>query len=153
MAIYDGKIVGIGGEYDGVEEINLEGKYLAPSFIDGHVHIESSMVTALQFSKAIVPRGVTTIIADPHEIANVKGLEGIEYILDSSEDLPLDVYIMLPSCVPATPFENSGAILNAEDLEKLMDHPRVLGLGEMMNYPGVINGDEEVVKKTRIISR
>ena len=147
VAIYNGKIVGI-GEYEGEEEIDLGGKYLAPGFID--VHIESSMVTALQFSKAIVPRGVTTIIADPHEIANVRGLEGIEYILASSEGLPLDVYIMLPSCVPATPFENSGAILNAEDLEKLMNHPRVLGLGEMMNYPGLINGDEEVVKKLEL---
>ena len=149
VAIYNGRIVGI-GDYSGEEEIDLEGKYLSPSFIDGHVHIESSMVTALQFSKAIVPHGVTTIIADPHEIANVKGLEGVEYILDSSENLPLDVYIMLPSCVPATPFENSGAVLNAEDLEKLIDHPRVLGLGEMMNYPGVINGDKEVLKKLEL---
>ena len=132
VAVYNGKIVGI-GEYHGDEEIDLEGKYLSPSFIDGHVHIESSMVTPLQFSKAIVPRGVTTIIADPHEISNVRGLDGIKYILDSSEELPLDVYIMLPSCVPATPFENSGAVLKAENLEKLIDHPRVLGLGEMMN--------------------
>jgi len=146
VALYNEKIVGI-GEYSGEKEIDLEGKYLSPSFIDGHVHIESSMVSPGQFSKAIVPRGVTTIIADPHEIANVAGLEGIKYILDSSENLPLDVYIMLPSCVPSTPFENSGAILNAEDLEKLIDHPRVLGLGEMMNYPGVVNGDKEVLKK------
>lgn len=146
VAIHQGRIVGI-GEYEGGEEVDLEGKYLSPSFIDGHVHIESSMVTPLQFSKAIVPRGVTSIIADPHEIANVRGLEGIKYILDTSEDLPLDVYIMLPSCVPATPFENSGAILEAEDLEKLKDHPRVLGLGEMMNYPGVVNGDERVLNK------
>ena len=149
VAVYNGKIVGI-GEYHGDEEIDLEGKYLSPSFIDGHVHIESSMVTPLQFSKAIVPRGVTTIIADPHEISNVRGLDGIKYILDSSEELPLDVYIMLPSCVPATPFENSGAVLKAENLEKLIDHPRVLGLGEMMNYPGVINGDSEVLKKLKV---
>ena len=149
VAIYNGKIVGI-GEYHGDDEIDLEGKYLSPAFIDGHVHIESSMVTPLQFSKAIVPRGVTTIIADPHEIANVRGLDGIKYILDSSEGLPLDVYMMLPSCVPATPFENSGAVLKAEDLEELIDHPRVLGLGEMMNYPGVINGDSEVLKKLKV---
>ena len=146
VAIYNGRIVGI-GEYSGEEEIDINGKYLSPAFIDGHVHIESSMVTPLQFSKAIVPHGVTTIIADPHEIANVRGLDGIEYILNSSEDLPLDVYIMLPSCVPATPFENSGANLKAEDLKKLVDHPRVLGLGEMMNYPGVINGDPDVLDK------
>lgn len=146
LAIYQGRIVGI-GQYDGEEEINLNGRYLAPGFIDGHVHIESSMVGPGQFAKAIVPRGVTTIIADPHEIANVKGLEGIKYILDSSENLPLDVYIMLPSSVPSTPFENAGAVLDAEDLEKLKDHPRVLGLGEMMNYPGVINGDKDVIEK------
>ncbi len=146
VAIYKGKIVGI-GEYSGEEEINLEGKYLSPSFIDGHVHIESSMVTPSQFAKAILPRGTTTIIADPHEIANVKGIEGIKYILDESEDLPLDVYVMLPSCVPATPFENSGAVLNAEDLKELIDEKRVLGLGEMMNYPGVINRDKNVLEK------
>lgn len=146
VALYQGKIVGI-GDYEGEEEIDLKGKYLAPSFIDGHVHIESSMVTAGQFAKAIVPRGVTTIIADPHEIGNVKGLEGIEYILDSSEDLALDVYVMLPSCVPSTPFENAGAVLEAEDLVKLKDHPRVLGLGEMMNYPGVFNADPGVIAK------
>ena len=146
VAIYKGKIVGI-GEYSGEEEINLEGKYLSPSFIDGHVHIESSMVTPPQFAKAILPRGTTTIIADPHEIANVKGIEGIKYILDESENLPLDVYVMLPSCVPATPFENSGAVLNAEDLKELIDEKRVLGLGEMMNYPGVINRDKNVLEK------
>lgn len=146
VAIYKGKIVGI-GEYSGEEEINLEGKYLSPSFIDGHVHIESSMVTPSQFAKAILPRGTTTIIADPHEIANVKGIEGIKYILDESENLPLDVYVMLPSCVPATPFENSGAVLNAEDLKELIDKKRVLGLGEMMNYPGVINRDKNVLEK------
>lgn len=146
VAIYKGRIVGI-GSYRGEEELDLKNKYLAPSFIDGHVHIESSMVGPGQFAKAIVPRGVTTIIADPHEIANVTGLAGIKYILDSSEDLPLDVYIMLPSSVPSTAFENAGAILEAKDLENLKDHPRVLGLGEMMNYPGVINADEDVVHK------
>lgn len=149
VAIYEGKIVGI-GNYNGEEEVDLEGKYLSPSFIDGHVHIESSMVTPGQFAKAIVPRGVTTIIADPHEIANVKGLDGIKYILESSKELPLDVYIMLPSCVPSTPFENSGAVLKAEDLQELINQPRVLGLGEMMNYPGVINGDQEVLDKLKV---
>lgn len=146
VAIEDGTIVGI-GHYEGEEEIDLEGKYLCPGFIDGHVHIESSMVTPSQFAKAIVPRGTTTIIADPHEIANVKGIDGIRYILEDSKDIPLDVYVMLPSCVPATPFENSGAKLYAEKLEGLIDEERVLGLGELMNYPGVINGDEDVLKK------
>ena len=146
VAIYGGKVMGI-GEYEGEAEIDLEGKYLSPSFIDGHVHIESSMVMPSEFAKAILPRGTTTIIADPHEIANVKGMEGIKYILDESENLPLDVYVMLPSCVPATPFENSGAILKARDLKRLIDEDRVLGLGEMMNYPGVISGDRDVLEK------
>ena len=150
VAIYNGRIVGI-GEYSGEEEINLEGKYLSPSFIDGHVHIESSMVTPREFAKAILPRGTTTIIADPHEIANVKGIDGIKYILDNSKDLPLDVYIMLPSCVPATPFENAGAVLEAKDLKELIDETRVLGLGELMNYPGVINADKNVLEKILMV--
>mgnify|MGYP001180866108 CR=1 FL=1 len=146
VAIEGDTIVGI-GHYDGIEEIDLKGKYLSPGFIDGHVHIESSMVTPSQFAKAIVPRGTTTIIADPHEIANVKGIDGIKYILEDSENLPLDVFIMLPSCVPATPFENSGAKLEANDLKELIHEKRVLGLGELMNYPGVINCDENVLQK------
>ncbi len=146
VAIYKDKIVGI-GDYEGVEEVNLEEKFLAPGFVDSHVHIESSMTTPSQFAKVIVPRGTTTIIADPHEIANVKGNNGINFILEDSEDLPLDVYVMLPSCVPATPFENSGAVLKAEDLKEFIDHERVLGLGELMNYPGVVAGDEEILDK------
>ncbi|MGL5328597.1 MAG: amidohydrolase family protein, partial [Peptostreptococcaceae bacterium] len=146
VAINDDFIVGI-GNYDGYENIDLNGKYIVPGFIDSHVHIESSMVSPDEFAKAIVPRGTTTVIADPHEIANVCGLDGVEYILNESEKLPLDVYIMLPSCVPATNFENSGAILNSKDLEKFINHPRVLGLGEMMNYPGVIYKDDEVINK------
>lgn len=149
VAVDNGKIVGI-GKYDGMEEMDLKGAYLCPGFIDGHVHIESSMVSPGEFAKAIVPRGTTTIIADPHEIANVKGIEGIKYILNDSENLPLDVYIMLPSCVPATPFENSGANLSHKELSEMIDEKRVLGLGEMMNYPGVINGDEEVIEKILI---
>jgi len=146
VAIEDGRIIGV-GEYNGVEEIDLKGKYLAPGFIDSHVHIESSMVTPSEFARAIIPRGTTSIIADPHEIANVKGINGIKYILDESQDLKLDVYLMLPSCIPSTPFENAGAVLEAEELSELIDRDRVLGLGEMMNYPGVINGDEKVLNK------
>jgi adenine deaminase len=149
VAVDNGKIVGI-GEYDGIEEIDLKYTYLCPGFIDGHVHIESSMVSPGEFAKAIVPRGTTTIIADPHEIANVKGIDGIKYILNDSNNLPLDVYIMLPSCVPSTPFENSGAHLSYKELSKMIDEKKVLGLGEMMNYPGVINGDEEVINKILI---
>lgn len=146
VAVDKGTIVGI-GDYKGIREIDLESKYLMPGFIDSHVHIESSMSSPSEFAKTIVPKGVTTIIADPHEIANVKGIEGIEYIIKDSKNLPLDVYIMLPSCVPSTSFENSGAILEAEDLKLLLDNDVVLGLGEMMNYPGVINGDEKVLDK------
>lgn len=152
VAIHNGVIIGI-GEYDGENNIDLNGKYIAPGLIDSHVHIESSMLSPQEFSKAIVPRGTTTIIADPHEIANVCGLDGIEYILDATEDLPLDVYIMLPSCVPATNFESSGAVLKSKDLEKFIDHPRVLGLGEMMNYPGVINKDKDVLDKLELANK
>ncbi|TCU66232.1 adenine deaminase [Tissierella praeacuta] len=146
VAIDNGRIVGI-GQYHGEKEIDLKGKYLSPGFIDSHVHIESSMSSPSQFAKVILPKGVTTIIADPHEIANVKGIEGIRYIIDDSKNTPLDVRIMLPSCVPATDFENSGSILEAEDLEELLDEETIIGLGEMMNYPGVISGNDKVLDK------
>lgn len=146
VAIDKGVIAGV-GKYCGETEVDIEGRYLSPGFIDGHVHIESSKVAPGQFAKAVVPRGTTTIIADPHEIANVKGIEGIRYMLDESEKLPLNVYIMLPSSVPCTPFENSGAVLEAKDLEELIDEDRVLGLGEMMDYTGVIAGDKKVIDK------
>jgi len=149
VAIVGGEIAGI-GQYEGVEEIDLEGRYVAPGLIDGHVHIESSMVTPAQFAKTILPRGTTAIIADPHEIANVCGLEGIQYILDNSEVLPLDVFVMLPSCVPSTSFENAGAKLLADDLETFMNHPRVLGLGEMMDYPAVESASPEAIDKLAV---
>ncbi|MCT4544002.1 MAG: adenine deaminase [Vallitalea sp.] len=146
IAIEDGIIVGI-GNYKGVHEIDLEGKIVSPGFIDGHVHIESSLVTPPRFAEIIIPKGTTTIIADPHEIANVCGLDGIDYMLKSSKNIPLDVYIMLPSCVPCMDFENSGARLLAKDLELMKDRENILGLGEMMNYPGVIDGDKIVHDK------
>lgn len=146
VAIVDGSIVGI-GKYEGLEEIDARNKYVSPSFIDGHVHIESSMVTPAEFAKVVLPHGVTTIIADPHEIANVAGVDGINFMLDSSEEIPLNVYIMLPSCVPSTPFENAGAILTAEDLAPLYQHPRVIGLGEVMDYPSVYQGEDAMVSK------
>ncbi len=149
IAITDGIIAGI-GKYSGRKEIDLEGGFVCPGFIDGHVHIESSMLTPPQFAKTVIPKGTTTVIADPHEIANVCGIDGIEFMLDSSEKLPLDVFIMLPSCVPSTDYENSGAVLSAEDLAPLMDHERVIGLGEMMNYPGVINGIKKIHDKLNI---
>ncbi len=152
VAIDNGKVVGI-GEYQGLEEIDLEEKYLVPGFIDSHVHIESSMSTPSQFARAIIPRGVTSVITDPHEIGNVKGIEGIKFMIEDSKDTPLDAYFVLPSCVPATPFENSGAILEAETLEELMDEDQVIGLGEMMNYPGVINYDDKVLDKLLLGSK
>lgn len=146
VAIDDGKIVGI-GDYSGFEEIDLEGKYLSPGFIDSHVHIESSMSTPSQFARAVMPRGVTTVVTDPHEIANIKGLEGIRYMIDESKNSPLDAYFVFPSCVPATPFENSGAILDADIMEGLIDGKEIIGLGEMMDYPGVINYNDKVLDK------
>lgn len=152
LAISEGVFIGV-GDYEGTEVIDGEGKYVVPGLIDSHVHIESSMGSPYQFARAVLPRGTTTVISDCHEIANVKGIEGIRYMIDSSENLPLDVYIMLPSCVPATSFETSGAILEAEDLEELMQHERVLGLGELMNYQGVVFTDEGILKKLELTDK
>lgn len=146
VAIHDGIIIGL-GKYRGIQEIDVSNKMIVPGFIDGHVHIESSMLTPPQFAKLVLPKGTTSIIADPHEIANVAGIKGIQYMLKSSDNIPLDVYMMIPSCVPATKYETSGATILADDFEKISQHPRVLGLGEMMDYPGVLNGDKEVHKK------
>ena len=146
VAIYDGVIVGV-GHYDGPRVLDVKGRYVCPGFIDGHFHIESSMLSPKELSKAVLPMGTTAIVADPHELANVMGKEGIYYILDSSEGLPVDIYVMLPSCVPATDLETSGAILSAQDLVGFKDDPRVLGLAEMMNYPGVVCGVESVLEK------
>lgn len=149
VAIAGGRIVGL-GSYDGEREIDLAGKYLTPGFIDSHIHIESSMLSPLEFARAVVPLGTTTVVADPHEIANVTGLAGLRYLLAATADLPLNAYFMLPSCVPATDLENSGAKLLAADLAELIDEPRVLGLGEMMNYPGVLLGDPAVLAKLKL---
>ncbi|MBY0148445.1 adenine deaminase [Neobacillus niacini] len=146
IAIVDGYFAGI-GQYEGKNTVDAQGRYVLPAFIDGHVHIESSLVTPSEFAKVLLPHGVTTVIADPHEIANVLGAEGIQYMLDSSEDLPFDIYIMLPSCVPATSFENSGAILKAENLSPFYQHPRVLGLAEVMNFPAVLHAEEDMLDK------
>lgn len=151
VAIYDGVIVGL-GHYDGPQVIDVRGRYVCPGFIDGHVHIESSMLSPQELSKAMLPMGTTTIVADPHEIANVMGEKGIRYILDSSEGLPVDIYVMLPSCVPATDLETSGAKLSSEDLVDFKDEPRVLGLAEMMNYPGVVSGVGPVLEKIAAFS-
>ncbi|RKD31669.1 adenine deaminase [Thermohalobacter berrensis] len=146
VAIDSGKIVGI-GEYEGLNETDLNDSYVAPGLIDGHVHIESSMVSPIQFARGVVPLGTTTIIADPHEIANVCGIEGIKYMINASEGLPLNIYFMLPSCVPATSFENAGAVLGADELREMIDHDKILGLGELMDYPSVISGNEKTIDK------
>lgn len=150
VAIKDGIIAGIGSGYKGIKEIDAEGKYISPSFIDGHVHIESSMLLPSEFAKMVVPSGTTTIVADPHEISNVIGLHGISFMREASKDLPLDVYMMLPSCVPASPYETSGFELNSYDLSLLIDSPWVLGIAEMMNFPGVVNLDKEVLAKIKL---
>ncbi|WP_026695555.1 adenine deaminase [Peribacillus kribbensis] len=146
VALADGYFAGI-GSYEGIQVIDAEGLFICPGFIDGHVHIESSMVTPEEFAKAVLPHGVTTVIADPHEIANVLGTEGIRYMLDASEGLPLDILIMLPSSVPAADFEHSGAVLNSGDLLPFLDHPRVLGLAEVMNFPAVKYTDDSMLEK------
>ena len=148
VAIAGDRIVGL-GDYQAGETIDLKGRYVCPGFIDGHVHIESSMVTPPEFARAVVPRGTTSVVADPHEIANVLGIEGVRYMLDASEGLPLTVFVMAPSCVPATHLETSGAELLWNDLAPLRLHPRVLGLAEMMNFPGVVYGVPEVLDKIR----
>ena len=146
VAIHTGYVAGL-GSYSGAKEIDCTGKYVCPGLIDAHVHIESAMVTPDQFARAILPRGTTTVIADPHEIANVHGLSGIRYIMESAENLPLNVFMMLPSCVPATPFENSGATLRAEQLAEMIDFPRVLGLGEVMDTDSVLHCKHGVFDK------
>ena len=147
VAVYDGLIVGVGLEYHGKEEVDVSGKWIAPGLIDGHLHIESSMLTPSNIAAALVVHGTTAIVADPHEIANVLGLDGINYMLEDSCFLPFDIFFTAPSCVPATHLETSGATLQASDLKGLLDEPRVLGLAEMMNFPGVLMGDDQVLEK------
>lgn len=146
LLIEDGKIAGI-GTFSGENEIDCTGKYLCPGFIDAHVHIESSMAVPLEFAKAVMPWGTTTVIADPHELVNVKGNEAMEYILDATEDIPLSVYVMMPSSIPATPFETNGADFTAQDMKQWKDHKRVLGLGEVMCYPAVLARDPAIMDK------
>lgn len=148
VAVCGSVIAGI-GSYKGAEEYNMAGKYLTPGFLDAHMHIESTMLAPRELARLLLLNGVTGIFADPHEIANVLGTEGLQWMLEETEDMPLDVFFMLPSCVPATGMETSGAVLEADALQPFLRHPRVLGLGEMMNYPGVLYGDEGVMKKWR----
>ncbi len=150
IAIKDGYIVGV-GSYHGTHEVNMTGKIIAPGFIDAHVHIESSMVAPSIFAGKVLPCGTTTVIADPHEIANVAGLEGIEYIMKDSENCKLNVYFVLPSCVPLSEYDHNGAVLDAEQLKELVDNPLVVGLGEVMSYEAVTACDENLLEKIELL--
>src|SRR4051812_17090240 len=146
VAVEDGRIVGL-GEYEARRVIDLKGAYLVPSLIEGHFHVESSMLTMPEFARAVVPHGTGAVVIDPHEYANVLGLDGIRYVLESSKNLPLDFFIMLPSCVPATPLETAGARLTADDLKLMIADERIVGVAELMNYPGVYLGQESELAK------
>lgn len=146
IAVANGLIAGV-GKYDGKTEIDVSGKLVLPGFIDAHIHLESSMVTTAEFAKAVVAHGTTTVITDPHEITNVMGIDGVEYMIQASQNLPIDVHFMMPSCVPATEIDESGAELDCKDIDLYLNNKKVLGLAEMMNYVGVINGDKNVLSK------
>lgn len=146
IAVANGLIAGV-GKYDGKTKIDVSGKLVLPGFIDAHIHLESSMVTPAEFAKAVVAHGTTTVITDPHEITNVMGIDGVGYMIQASQNLPIDVHFMMPSCVPATEIDESGAELDCKDIDLYLDNKKVLGLAEMMNYVGVINGDKNVLSK------
>jgi len=150
VAVHQGVIVGVGEGYSGEQEVDVRGRFIAPGLIDGHMHIESTMLLPSRLAASLLVHGTTAIVSDPHEIANVMGIEGIRFMLRESEALPFDLFFMAPSCVPATSFETSGAFLDQEDLASLRDEPRILGLAEMMNYPGVLGGDEKVLAKLQL---
>ena len=150
VAIHQGVIVGVGEDYTGEQEVDVQGLFIAPGLIDGHMHVESSMLLPSRLAAALLVHGTTAIISDPHEIANVMGLEGIRFMVLESESLPLDFFFMAPSCVPATSLETSGATLDQGSLASLREEPRMLGLAEVMDYPGVLGGDEKVLAKLRL---
>lgn len=147
LAIVDGKIAGVNGEYQGKETIDLNGKFVAPGFIDPHIHVESSYVTPEEFGRLLVPHGTTTVLADPHEIVNVLGLSGLDYMVEAAKETALDIRYMMPSCVPATNMENAGAVIEAADMISSFEKNQVDGLAEFMNFPGVINAQDEVLDK------
>jgi adenine deaminase len=149
VAVFGGRIAGL-GDYEGGERVDARGQYLVPGFIDAHVHIESSKLTPAEFARAVVPHGTTAVVTDPHEVANVLGVEGVEWMLEASEGLPLDVFVMAPSCVPASDFESPMCPLEPADMEAILRHPRALGVAEMMNFPGVIAGMPDVLARLRV---
>ena len=146
IAVAEGLIVGM-GSYQGHEEVDMTGKIVLPGFVDAHIHLESSLVSPAEFARAVIPHGTTTVITDPHEITNVMGTDGIDYMLCATEGLPVDVRFMIPSCVPASPLDESGANLDYRDIDCFFEHPRVQGLAEMMNFPGIISADGDTVAK------
>ena len=146
IAVTEGLIVGL-GSYEGREEVDMTGRIVCPGFIDAHIHLESSLVSPVEFARAVIPHGTTTVITDPHEITNVMGTDGIDYMLAATEGLPVDVRFMIPSCVPASPMDESGANLDYRDIDSFFTHPRVQGLAEMMNFPGIISADSATVAK------
>lgn len=147
IAIVDGRIAGINGAYEGKETVDLKGKFVAPGFIDPHIHVESSYVTPEEFGRLLVPHGTTTVLADPHEIVNVLGLQGLDYMVEAAKETALDIRYMMPSCVPATNMENAGAVVEAADMISAFEKNQVDGLAEFMNFPGVINAQDEVLDK------
>ncbi len=147
VAIYDGKIAGIGDYTDAKEIIDLEGKYLSPGLIDGHIHIESSMLHPARYAQAVIPRGILASVTDLHELANVCGIQGIKFVTEWAQNLPMDIFFMAPSCVPSTSLETSGARISVAEIKQILTLQNVIGLGEMMNFPGVINGDNEILCK------
>jgi adenine deaminase len=149
VAIHEGYMVGV-GEYRGPNEIDLAGAHLLPGLIDGHLHVESSMLSAGEFARAVVPHGTTSVVVDPHEIGNVLGAPGIRMLLAATDGLPLNFFINVPSCVPASEMENGGHILTAADMEPLLDEPRVVGIAELMNFPGVLAADPSVLAKAEL---
>jgi len=152
ISIKNGFVVGLNDNHEAREYLDLNGKYLAPGLIDAHVHIESSLLTPPEYAKVVLPRGTTTVVADPHEIVNVLGYDGMRFMLSASEGLPLDIFFMVPSCVPATEFDTSGAALYASDMYPFLHDERVLGLGEVMNYPGVLAKDRSLMDKIAFFS-
>jgi len=150
IVIADGWIAGVGPyDWQADDEIRIEGRVVIPSLIDAHIHVESTMLAPAELARLVVPHGTGTLVADPHEIANVMGVRGVEMLIDAGADAPLDIYYMAPSCVPALPWENAGAVLDAEAVRRLLENPAVLGLAEMMNFPGVLGADATVLAKVQ----
>src|SRR6266511_4028605 len=152
VAIHEGHVVGL-GDYSGPNELDLAGAFVLPGLVDGHLHIESTLLEPSEFARAVVPHGATSVVVDPHEIGNVLGADGIKLLLRATDDLPLNFFVNVPSCVPASEMENGGHVLRAADMEPLLDEPRVVGIAELMNFPGVLAADPDVLAKAELGQR